>query len=165
MSVIEGIAVKECIDSIESLVQHYDSFLSRSRDLAYQAARKLGCPDWIEGMAYNQRLTKKNGRSYAVLVLYRESGSRRVISLGPIEKFSKDRLYEVLKEKYGLTREEVNALLYVRFLKDMTRVLDRLKYHATRVLELSNDIKDNPEEFIDNLINQVKTDYRVAVVW
>lgn len=157
--------MKECIDSIESLYDKYMSLFSRYRTLAHSAAAKLGAPDWIEGMAYVQRLTKKNGKSYVVLELYRESGSRRKIGLGPLEGFSRERMYKVLNERFDLTKDEVDALLIVRYLKDLNRVLERLRYHVERVIELSKNIDVDIDRFINNTINQVKTDYRVAMVW
>ncbi|NPA98863.1 MAG: hypothetical protein GXO43_05740 [Crenarchaeota archaeon] len=138
---------------LDQIIKEARLNLKRIEKLAFSCLRKLGInPDDWDGKAYLVR--RSNGKSeYASLEIY-VGWKRKVIGLGRIEKFSKEKLYQVMNRRFGCSPDEVDALLLFRFLKEHYAKLDTAQYHLRRFHEIIEDL--NKEFSIDSLIESLK---------
>ncbi len=148
-----------CLE-LNKLLRESRMNLERIKKLAFSCLKKLGIDtsEW-SGRAYLVR--RSNGRSeYASLEIY-VGWKRRVIGLGRIEGFDKEKLYSVMNKRFGCSPDEVDALLLYRFLKEYYEKLDTAEYHLRRFHEIINDL--TMEFSIDSLIESIKS--REITIW
>jgi len=136
--------------------------LEHIKKLAFSCIRKIGIdPEEWDGRAYLIR--RSNGKAeYASLEIYVDSWRRKVIGLGRLDKFNKEKLYRIMKTRFGCTADEVNALLLYRFLKQQYDKLDTAEYHLRRFYEIIQDL--NKDLSIDELVEYI-SGTREVLVW
>ncbi|MCD6300885.1 MAG: hypothetical protein J7L82_02320 [Staphylothermus sp.] len=147
--------MKACLDEVSSIREKYSSFLKNIRELAQSAIRKLGLESWNEGQVYINRVVKKSGKCYAYLEI-RYGWRCKKVGLGPCDKFDKQKLYSVLKRRFGITEDEVNALFLTREIKSIEHLINEIEYYAYRLEECVKRLNLNFGNALDEQITKVK---------
>lgn len=131
---------------LEEKLNEIESRVKRIEDLALSAAAKLGVNDF-SGRVY----LEKNGRIWRLRIAD-IWGNRKSVNITNAAMVTKELFYRAL-ERRGLSREEAAALVSYKFMRDRQRLLEKIRYHVNRAIELINELDLDLDVTVDEFIN------------